>query len=226
MVNSSLQHPGRDTVLRRYMPLWQLEDLVQSAELYCRRLDQFADLHDGMPAQVGNKQSDPWLKGIRQAVDDQIWISSWTRFAAPGMAQWQHFSEGDEHNYLALLTTAGALSAAIRDQRPWQLVDVRYHASGQWPADADALVVASARDAAWANEQEVRLLSYADRFSTSSTAMGNRRLPVVLRTMIEQIEVSPLANPGLNGQVRQLLAGSGLSDVPVWQSRYLQPAGC
>lgn len=227
MSNSSLQQPGPDTVVRRYMPFWQLEDLVQSSELYCRRLDSFADLQDGMPdSSPGQTQADPWLKGVRQAMDDQIWVSSWTRFESPGTAQWQHFTAGDEQQGLAVLTTVRALSGAIRDQRPWQLVDVRYLAAGQVPADRDALTLASCREQAWAGEQEVRLLSYVDRYSSHGANTGNRRLTLSLSGMIEQIEVSPLAGAGLGGRVRQLLGAVGLADVPVWQSRYLQPAGC
>ena len=227
MANSSLQQPGPDTVVRRYMPLWQLEDLVQSSELYCRRLDRFPDLQDGMPdVASGQSHADPWLKGVRQAVDDQIWVSSWTRIESPAIAQWQHFTPDDEQQGVALLTTARALSLSIRDPRPWQLVNVRYLAVGQMPADRDALTLASSRQDAWAGEREVRLLSHADRYSSRGDNTGNRRLQVSLSAMIEQIEISPLAEAGLNGRVRQVLATAGLSDVPVWQSRYLQPVGC
>jgi hypothetical protein len=214
-------------ILRRYMDLPKLLDLLYTKSLYFRRADGFADKLEGALFPAFRKSLDEaHALGISSYNSDHYYqrarlgnyVSCWTIGASDNMALWQLY--GGVKASVALTTTVDRLiGCGIDWHRPMSIKKVQYidhRRQRNWgigPFDD----VLGFKNKAYKFERELRVVLPQQHDGWETNPMGIR-LPVPkLDALVRSVVISPEADPSFLGAVTELCKSFGLS-APVRRS--------
>lgn len=214
-------------ILRRYMDLPKLLDLLHSKSLYFRRADGFADRLEGALFPAFRKSLDiAYAEGKSPYDSDHYYqrarlgnyVSCWTIGASDNMALWQLY--GGVKASVALTTTVDRLiSCGASWDRNMSIKKVEYIDHRR---QRDWIIghfddVLGYKNRAYKFERELRLVLPQQEEGWETNPMGIR-LPVrKLDTLVRSVVISPEADPHFIGAVTELCKAFGLS-APVRRS--------
>jgi hypothetical protein len=215
-------------ILRRYLDLPKLLDLLNHRALYMRRADGFADRLEGalFPSlraaldqahKEGRAQNnaDHFYRRARTGT----YVSCWTRGAKDSMAHWQLY--GGVSTGLALTTTVDRLvRTALQWKRDAMVHRVKYvdHTRMKNFAIGRYTDVLRFKHEAYVHEREVRVLVPQQGVNWTSNPV-NIRLPIPdLDLLIRSVVVAPEADAEFYSSVKHLCAKYGLK-APVRRSK-------
>ena len=210
---------GEKVVLRRYMDLPKLLDLLHSRALYLRRADGFADRLEGalFPSHRGFLDR-AHTAGMRQNADHFYrrgragsYVSCWTRGTHDSMALWQLY--GGVRTSVAITTTVGRL---VRVALAWNRNVIIHRVKYVDHSKVKEYVIDRYNDMlqfkhrAYKHENEVRLIvpQQGDNWEENPLDM---RLPVAgLEELVRTVVIAPEATPQHVEVVKDLCAKYGL----------------
>lgn len=222
--------PGipQSAILRRYMDLPKLLDLLHFRALYFRRADGFTDRLEGA-----------LFPSLRAAIDEAhmrgdsphnadyfyrcaragTYVSCWTRGAKDSMAHWQLY--GGAKNGLALTTTVGQLiDTALSWERNAIVHQVKYvdHVKMKTFVIGSYTDVLQFKHEAYKHERELRIL-IPQRGSAWEANPIHLRLPVPnLDVLVRSVVVAPESGRDFFEVVKGLCVQYGLK-APVRRSK-------
>lgn len=214
-------------ILRRYMDLPKLLDLLYTKSLYFRRADGFSDKLEGALFPAFRKSLDEAHAAGKSPYDSNHYyqrarlgnyVSCWTIGATDNMALWQLY--GGVKASIALTTTVDRLivcgAAWDRSMRIKKVQYIDHRRPRNWiigPFDD----VLGYKNNAYKFERELRLVLPQQEDGWEANPMGIR-LPIPnLDALVRSIVVSPEADPNFIGAVRKMCKAFGLL-VPVRSS--------
>lgn len=202
------------TIVRRYMDLAKLLDLLHTRELYLRRADGFSDRLEGALFPTFRKSLNEAHKSGKVQYDAEHfyrrsrqgnYVGCWTIGAHDNMALWQLY--GGTRTSVAVTTTLGRL---IKTCLPWdrgvhikkvKYVDHRKIDTFLIGRYADVLEY---KNLAYSYESELRVIVPAQEEGWEHNPMG-LRLPLNdVNSFVRSIVVAPEANPGFKAAVQDL----------------------
>ncbi|MBZ0143767.1 MAG: hypothetical protein K8F56_09300 [Rhodocyclaceae bacterium] len=217
----------QESILRRYMDLPKLLDLLSTSSLYCRRADGFADRLEGALFPTLRKLlNDAYARGEIPNDADYFYrrsrlgnyVSCWTLGARDNMALWQLY--GGVKTSVAVTTTVDRL---IRCAHGWNrrtiLHKVRYvdHRRVKNYIMGRYTDVLQYKSDAYKYEREIRLIVPQQDGGWEANPM-NINLPLSsVDALVRSIVVAPEADAALVNQVRGLCRRYGLN-APVRRS--------
>jgi hypothetical protein len=218
---------SQGTILRRYMDLPKLLDLLHFRALYFRRADGFTDRLEGalFPSlrasfdkahATGDSphNADYFYRRARAGT----YVSCWTRGAKDSMAHWQLYGG---RNGIALTTTVGQLiETALSWKRHVLVNQVKYvdHNKVKKYVVGSYADVLQFKHKAYKHEQELRVL-IPQQGSYWEANPIDLRLPVPnLDMLVRNIVVAPESGPEFFEAVKGLCSQYGLS-APVRRSK-------
>lgn len=217
----------QSSILRRYMDLPKLLDLLSTSKLYCRRADGFSDRLEGALFPSFRRSLDEaFARGEVQNNADYFYqrsrvgnyVSCWTLGARDNMAFWQLY--GGVKTSIAVTTTVDRLiHCALSWGRPTILHKVRYvdHRRVKTYTMGRYTDVLQYKSDAYKYEREVRLLVPQQDDGWEANPI-NIRLPLSSPdAQVRSIVIAPEADPNFVDQVRELCARYGLK-APVRRS--------
>ncbi len=219
---------NQNAILRRYMDLPKLLDLLHSQELYFRRADGFSDRLEGalfpsLRTTMDNSHAD----GIADYNADYFYrrarvgnyVSCWTMSGKDSMALWQLY--GGVRNSVAITTTVGRLvKAAVSWGRRIHIYRVKYidHLKMQNYIIGDYMDVLQFKHEAYKHEKELRVIvpQQVDAWETNPVALrlSVRNLDEIVRSVV----VAPEAEKEYFNAIKDLCSKYGLRS-PVRRSR-------
>lgn len=189
-------------ILRRYLDLPKLVDLLRTGELYLRQASRFDDLLEGtLPEQLRRGASDVIgdVSVFEQKNRDQTYLSCWTLGTKDNMALWKLYGVSAES--VAITTTVKRLTTVAPGWAEHGSIDVRKvryinYAGRRLPNGVYGLGkdLFRLKHVAYSFEKEVRVVL------TRSTKMGRDttpsaiRVPVNLDRFLRSIVVGPEAD--------------------------------
>lgn len=210
---------GEKVVLRRYLDLPKLLDLLHSRALYLRRADGFADRLEGalFPSHRGFLDR-AHTAGMRQNADHfhrrgrvGSYVSCWTRGTQDSMALWQLY--GGVKTSVAIITTVGRLfQVALAWNRNVIIHRVKYvdHSKVKEYVIDRYTDMLQYKHQAYKHEKEVRLIVPQQGANWEENPL-DLRLPVAdLEVLVRTVVVAPEATPEHVEVVRDLCAKYGL----------------
>ena len=221
--------PGlrQKAILRRYMDLPKLLDLLHSKTLYLRRADGFSDRLEGALFPAFRQQLDSAHKRGELEFDAEYfyrrarqgnYVSCWTLGAHDNMALWQLY--GGTRSSIALTTTVEQLLRLClgwkRSAILWKVeyVDHRKKSSYVIGRYTDVLQY---KNLAYTYEGELRILVPEQGDGWEDNALG-LRLPIPdLNALVRSIVMAPEASTELKAAVEDLCRRYGLT-APVRRS--------
>lgn len=211
----------RTAVLRRYMDLAKLLDLVHSKTLYLRRADGFADRLEGALFPAFRRQLDSAHKSGVIEYDAEYfyrrarlgnYVSCWTLGAHDNMALWQLY--GGTRSSVALTTTVEQLlRLGLSWQRAVLLWKVKYvdHRTMKSYVIGRYTDVLQYKNTAYSYEDELRVLVPAQAEGWEENSLG-LRLPIPdLNYFVRSIVVAPEASAEFKDAVEDLCRKYGLT---------------
>lgn len=217
----------RESILRRYMDLPKLLDLLSTSSLYCRRADGFSDRLEGALFPTFRKSLNEAFSRGEVASDADFfyrksrlgnYVSCWTLGARDNMALWQLY--GGVKTSIAVPTTVDRLiGCALGWNRQTILHKVRYvdHRRVKNYIMGHYTDVLQYKSDAYKYEKEIRLIvpQQGDGWETNPMHVN---LPLSSPdALIRSIVVAPEADPNFVKQVRELCKRYGLR-APVRRS--------
>lgn len=215
----------RSAILRRYLDLPKLLDLLHSSSLYLRRADGFSDRLEGalfpclrdMIDEECKKGTIPTnSKEFYRRAREENYVSCWTIGAKDNMALWQLY--GGVRTGIAITTTVARIVDCAADWNESIHVHKVKYVNHKKPPN---YAVGSPRDVlqyksdAYKFESELRVIVSRNRTSSQSRGI---RLPVTnLDSLVRSVVLSPEAEPNFVAAVSDLCARYGLK-APVRKS--------
>lgn len=219
---------GKNPILRRYMDLPKLLDLLHSKTLYLRRADGFSDRLEGALFPAFRKQLDSAHKRGELAFDAECfyrrarqgnYVSCWTLGARDNMALWQLY--GGTRSSIALTTKLDRLERLCLSWRRsailWKVkyVDHRKTSSYVIGRYTDVLQY---KNLAYAYEDELRVLVPAQGEGWEDNALG-LRLPIAdLNDLVRNIIIAPEASLEFKAAVEDLCRKYGVNAPVCWSA--------
>lgn len=217
----------KDAILRRYMDLPKLLDLLHSKTLYLPRADRFPDRLEGALFPAFRRQLDTAHKRGKLEFNAEYfyrrsregnYVSCWTLGAHDNMALWQLY--GGTRSSVALTTTVKKLTQLCVNWRRTAIVQkVKYvnHRKKTTYAIGCYTDVLQYKNLAYEYEAELRILIPEQGEGWEGNALG-LRLPIAdLNTLVRSIVIAPEANPEYKCAVEDLCRRYGLT-APVRSS--------
>ena len=169
--------PPDDTVVRRFVDLSKLLDLLENRELHFARVDRLEDPREGRLTAVEqgrirevNKNPDDLLRSFENSRLDS-YVSCWCAGDFESMAMWKLFGNGGIT--VALGSTIGALKETLAQaEGPVFISETRYLNLAQRSSSEDNLIGMMVRKSrAYLHESEVRLLIWAPLWTTANDSV-------------------------------------------------------
>jgi hypothetical protein len=224
------QDPGLSsrTILRRYIDLAKLLDILRTRELYLRRADGFKDRLEGaLFPSLRTSLDKACADGIIAENGDTFWrrarlgnyVSCWNIDAKDNMALWQLY--GGSANSVALTTTVERLSrCAIQWRENLHINRVSYvdHVKHNTFAVGQYSDVLQYKSEAYRYEKELRLIIRRQTKTLDSNPVGIRMPVSDLNDLIRSVVVAPESDANFFESVRDLCSRYNLTS-PVRRSR-------
>ena len=217
-----------NAILRRYMDIPKLLDLLYFRKLYLRRADGFTDRLEGALFPSLRTQVDQVQAEGQSTYDADYfyrrarignYVSCWTRSGKDSMALWQLY--GGVHNSVAITTTVKRiLDVALNWDRNVFIRLVKYvdHLNMKSFLIGDYADVLKYKREAYRYERELRIIVPQQDCDWQSNPMG-LRLPVPdLGSLIRSVVVAPEASDEFFEATKSLCSKYGLS-APVRRSK-------
>lgn len=218
---------GLDGVLRRYMDLPKLLDLLHTKSLYFRRADGFSDRLEGALFPSFRKSLDEaFAQGKVQHDSDHFYrrarmgnyVCCWTIGARDNMALWQLY--GGVRTSIAITSTVERLvRCGISWDRSMHLHKVRYvdHRRVHTYVMGQYTDVLQYKSDAYKYEKELRLIVPQQEDGWEGNPMGMRLALLDLDELVRSVVVAPEADANFLEAVRELCRRYRLK-APVRQS--------
>ena len=203
-----------DGILRRYIDLPKLLDLLHSHHMYLRRADGFSDrlegalfpsLRDSLNKTHAQGQSEYDAEQFYLRARKGSYVSCWTMSATDSMALWQLY--GGVRNSVAITTTVRRL---MNTAFPWgngiQLYKVKYvnHIKVNTYVIWKLSDVLQYKHKAYQHEKELRLVVPRQEDNWDENPMG-LRLPITnINNLIRSVVVAPEADDDFYKAVKDL----------------------
>jgi hypothetical protein len=213
-------------VMRRYMDLPKLLDLLHTRSLYFRRADGFADRLEGALFPILRESLDDAAKNGKSDIDaaqfyrrarEGNYVSCWSIGARDNMALWQLY--GGVNTSMAITTTVQRLAkCGVAWDRKLHLRKVRYvdHRRVGTFAIGEFDDVLQYKSDAYKFERELRMI-LPQQDDWENNPMGIRLPLSNLDDLIRSIVVSPDAEPSFIEAVKELCKRYGVT-APVRMS--------
>ena len=211
---------NNDDILRRYLDLPKLLDLLHSQTVYFRRADGFKDPLEGalFPSLRKSIDNAAYQRNSRINADEFYrrarqgnYVSCWTIGAKDNMALWQLFS--GENNGVVITTTVERLlncAATWNDVIHFQQVNYIDHKKEPNCIIGDYKDVLQFKNDAYKFENELRVI-ISRQESHETNPMGIRLSLPNLDTLIRSVVVAPEAEESYFEAVKDLCKRYGLS---------------
>ena len=219
---------GRNAILRRYMDLQKLLDLLHHRELYLRRADGFADRLEGaLFPSLRVSMDKAHADGLSsQSADDFYrrarlgnYVSCWTLSGKDSMALWQLYG-GVTTSVAVTSTPERLLNTVLGWNRQVEVRRVKYvnHLKIKTYLIGHYTDVLEFKHEAYRHEKELRVLVPQQNGDWESNPMG-LRLPVPnLDVLVRSVVVAPEASNEFFEAVKGVCSRYGLS-APVRRSK-------
>ena len=219
---------GQDKILRRYMDLPKLLDLLHHRAIYLRRADGFADRLEGalfpslralIDKAHANGQSAHSADDFYRRARLGNYVSCWTLSGKDSMALWQLYG-GATTSVVVTSTFSGLLQTVSAWNRHVAIRRVKYvdHSRIKTYLVGNYSDVLTFKHEAYRHEKELRVLVPQQDGNLESNPMG-LRLPVPsLEVLVRSIVVAPESTPEFYDAVKNLCSRYGLR-APVRRSR-------
>lgn len=217
----------QSAILRRYMDLPKLLDLLHTRSLYFRRADGFSDrlegalfpsfrkaMNEAFARQESPYDADHFYDRARKG----NYVSCWTLGARDNMALWQLF--GNVKTSVAVTSTVDRLlSCGFAWNRRMHLHRVRYvdHRRVRTYVMGAFTDPLQYKSDSYKFERELRVILPQQEAGWEENPMGIRLAIPDLDTLVRSIVIAPEADPGFIEAVRELCKRYGLS-APVRRS--------
>ena len=215
------------SILRRYLDLAKLLDLLHSKSLYFRRADGFSDRLEGalFPC-LRQLMNEEFKKGNIPADANQFYryaregnfVNCWTIGAHDNMALWKLY--GGVNSSVAVTTTVERIvNCASEWGRPIHLYKVKYVDHKRPPNYAVGIYrdVLQFKSNAYSYENELRVVVPQDQ-NIEENPMGIKLKVHDINTLVRSIVVAPEADLSFVDAVRDLCHKYGLT-APVRRSK-------
>ena len=216
------------SILRRYMDLPKLLDLLYSSELYFRRADGFSDRLEGalFPSLRKSINEAYYEKRISYNADDFYrrsrvgnYVSCWTMGTRDNMSLWQLYG-GVKNSIVVTTTVARLIKCAFHWNRQTHLYKVKYvdHRRVKNYIIGSYSDVLQYKSDAYKYEKELRIVIPKQDNNWESNPIDLRiKLPKI-DTLVSSIVVSPEADEAFFNAIIDLCKRYGLK-APVKRSK-------
>lgn len=239
-----LEIPHGNAAVWRYMAQWKLEKLLQDRALFFPNASRLSDQYEvSIPAStLMAKRDELAASGLQgqsleaalaafhwecNPLKEQVLVNCWSLSAHESYALWKIYL-GGERNGVAIRSTVSSLRRALLqggDDYPqdFYLAKVQYRRH-LTVAQAERLAVITTKKPFYDFEKELRLFILdgednhpSGRHAPFDASQG-RNVRIDLPLLIQQVYVSPFADPGYAEQVSQRLHEAGLNPLLLRQS--------
>ena len=227
--NFDFTTPNDETIAWRYMDFTKFADLLDSKKLYLCRSDKFDDPYEGY-LKLQDSHSDE-LETFEKT-KKYYFISCWHLNNFQSDAMWRIFISSK--NGIAIKTSVGSIKKAIeiskddvfigqvfyRDFENMNFFDIAFEKQNVFPgAPGGSINQFTYKRKSFEHENELRLV-YVDLPipHASKLTLGHERpilefkkIDVDLKSLVQEVIISPFAEIGFKDSVSKLVSDSGLS---------------
>jgi len=233
-----LEPQDPEAVIWRFMQLWKFHDIITSGELHFCRADLLGDDNEGVPP--GNFVPDVYLGdalkmdhhiGVLAQRRESFFVNCWYLSPEPTARMWQEYGKDG----VAIASRYSLLKGALDAGKDRGFLGLVHYGSSHLKGHSwNLLRFISTKREYFAHEKEVRALLWFPDESAGDTRHFDangiphrrplteppanfpkfKRLPVDLRSLITEVQLSPWASETTFADVNGLATEQGL-EVPV-----------
>ncbi len=205
------------TVIWRYMDFQKFQYLIQQSNLYSARIDRFTQQEELSVTEkdaYNYRLSYEELLSVCERDNKRYFVNCWSIADKDESFMWDKFVQGDG---IAIKTTIGSLIRSDMSDKniyisPVQYLDYSQDSVLSLP-ELNAFWIVVSKPDRFKEEHELRLFYHED-----SLNVDHIDIPVCLKTLVQEVRISPYRNDGFSNMVQSILDKAGLGAIQVLES--------
>ncbi len=202
------------TVIWRYIDFRKFQYLIHQSKLYFARIDRFIkqeELSVSEKDAYNYRLSYEELLSVCERDNKRYFVNCWSIADKDESFMWDKFVQGDG---VAIKTTIGSLIRSDISDKNINISPVQYLDYGKDSVlpvpELNSFWIVVSKSDRFKEEHELRLFYHYDSLNADHID-----IPVCLKTLVQEVRISPYSNDDFSNTVKSILDKAGLVTIPV-----------